>query len=145
VFGHRKKVAAPTGPEVVSVDARLEDDIQAVEEAVRRCLDSPGEAARQQLSAALQVLDDQVDRSDAYDGSIVDSPMFGTSTKYSVIGETSAEPLAEYIPGSVLQSQMALVKAAKQWIDTPSSDALAALRTASAALPPPQPVEPHEA
>ena len=133
MFGRRKKGSA-ADQAAVAVDADLERDIGAVETAVEACLADPSNAAKGGLLAALERLDRQIDRSDAYDGSIAGSGIFGYSTKFSVIGETGNNSMAEEVPSTVLRSQVALVKAAKDWVRGPKADTMAALRTSMTAL-----------
>jgi hypothetical protein len=116
------------------VEVHLEWDIDSVERAVAAFLDTASDGARQSLVTAIDRLDSQVDLSDRYSESIVDSPIFGYATKGDVLGETSSNPLAEEVPGAVLRAQVALVRAAKSAVRNQGPHSLADLRTASASL-----------
>lgn len=118
----------------VAVDVTLEDDLDAVRQCIETYLRSPTAELRQQLLTVLERLDDQIDCSDAYEGSIGGSAAFGYSSKGSVIGETSSASPAEEIPGPVLQAQTVLIKAAKQEVRGPTPEALAQLRAANDAF-----------
>ena len=89
---------------------------------------------RNQLLVALEALDEQINQSDAYESSVVGSGALGFSAKGSVVGETSASPLAEEIPEAELQAQTMLIRAAKLEVTSPSDDHLAALREAERTL-----------
>ena len=79
-------------------------------------------------------LDEQIDRSDAYESSVIGSGALGYSAKGSVIGETSSASPAEDIPEAVLRDQMVLVRAAKREVMAPTPDTLADLCAAIQAL-----------
>jgi hypothetical protein len=120
--------------EDVAVDATLELDLASVEQWIETYLKDPSVALRQKLLASLEQLDQQIDRSDAYESSGIGSAAFGFSAKGTVIGETSSASAAEEIPGSILRAQTILVKAAKQEVAAPTPETLADLRAASTAL-----------
>ncbi len=120
--------------EEVSVDANLELDLGTVEQSIEAYLKDPSVDLRNELLAVLQRLDQQIDRSDTYESSIIGSAAFGYSTKGSVIGETSSASPAEDIPESVLRAQTVLIKAAKREVTAPTRDTLADLRAADQAL-----------
>lgn len=132
VFGHHKQPEPPATQEV-EVDTTLEFDLGTVEQAIGSYLEQPTPDRRRSMLDELEKLDAQIDRSDAYDNSIVDSAVFGITTKFSVVGETSGSPIAEEIEGVELRAQMTLVKAAKDEVRGPTADTLTALRTAWAA------------
>jgi hypothetical protein len=118
----------------IAVDVTLEDDLNTVEQWIETYIQNPSTEKRKQLLAALEGLDDQIDRSDTYEGRIGGSPAFGYAAKGSVIGETSSASPAEQIPGSVLRAQTVLIRAAKQEVTAPTPDTFAELRAANAAL-----------
>jgi hypothetical protein len=120
--------------EEVSVDATLESDLVSVEQWIDAYLKDPSVALRKKLLDVLKRLDDQIDRSDAYQNSVIGSAAFGYSSKGSVIGETSNASSAEDISESLLRAQTILVKAAKREVTTPTPETLADLRTARNAL-----------
>jgi hypothetical protein len=120
--------------ENVSVDAILELDLGTVEQSVEAYLEDPSLALRHELLAALERLDQHIDRSDAYESSVIGSAALGYSAKGSVIGETSTSSPAEDIPEAVLRAQTALIKAAKREVTGPTSDTFADLRAANQAL-----------
>jgi len=116
--------------EEVSVDATLELDLGTVEQSIEAYLKDPSVGSRNDLLTALERLDQQIDRSDAYESSIIGSAAFGFSTKGSVIGETSNASPAEDIPESVLRAQTVLIKAARREVMAPTPDTFADLRAA---------------
>ncbi len=133
MFGRHRRQGDPPNAEA-EVEVHLEWDIEAVEQAVAKFLEVGGDASRQALLEALETLDSQIDRSDTYEDSIVDSPVFGIASKGSVLGETSSHPLSEEVPDRVVRAQVDLVRAAKDVIRDPSPATLEALRTANASL-----------
>jgi hypothetical protein len=133
MFGRQRHGEDPPNAEA-EVEVHLETDIDAVQQAVATFLQVGGEGSRQALLATLETLDNQIDRSDAYEASIVGSPVFGGASKGSVLGETSTYPLAEEVPDRVVRSQVALVRAAKNVIRDPSPHTLHELRSASDSL-----------
>jgi hypothetical protein len=118
----------------VAVDANLELALGAVEEVVDAYLQDPSPAWRTQLLTALESLDQRIDSSDAYEGSTIGSAAFGSSTKGSVIGETSNASAAGEIPGAELQAQTVLIKAAKDEVRAPTAETLRQLRAAQHTL-----------
>ena len=120
--------------EEVSVDATLELDFGTVEQSIETYLRDPSVDSRNELLTVLERLDQQIERSDAYESSIIGSAAFGYSDKGSVIGETSRASPAEDIPESVLRAQTVLVKAAKREVMAPTPDTLADLCAAIQAL-----------
>jgi hypothetical protein len=132
MFGHHKQQGPPAAQEV-EVDTTLELDLATVEQAIGSYLGQPTPDRRRSMVIELEKLDAQIDRSDTYENSIVDSAVFGITTKYSVVGETSSPPIADEVAGVELGAQMTLVKAAKDEARGPTPDTLAALRTAWAA------------
>lgn len=118
----------------VVVDAALELDLGTVEASIEAYLENPSATLRNELLAALENLDQQIDRSDAYGSSVVGSAAFGLSTKGSVIGETSSTSAAEEIPGAELRAQTVLIKAAKREVSSPTPQTLTELRVANQAL-----------
>lgn len=132
MFGREKHRSQSV--EQVAVDATLELDLGAVEEAVVAYLKNPSVNLRQELLAVLQRLDQQIDLSDDYESRITGSAAFGFSSKGSVIGETSSASAAEEVPEAVLRAQTVLIKAAKSEVTAPSPGTLAALRAANQAL-----------
>jgi hypothetical protein len=133
VFGHREKHPR-TEEQALSVDVELEHDIGGVEHAIGTYLRSPSDSLRDDLLAALQRLDDQIDFSDAFDRNVTGSGAFGFATTFSVVGETSSNPMAGEVPGTEFRAQAALVKAAKKEVAAPTPDTLAGLRAAGVAL-----------
>jgi len=120
--------------EKISVDATLELDLGAVEQSIEAYLNDPSEELRTQLLAVRERLDQHLDRSDAYERSVIGSGAIGYSSKGSVIGETSSFSPAEDIPASVLRAQTVLIKAAKQEVTAPTPDTFADLCTANQEL-----------
>ena len=120
--------------EEVSVDATLELGLGTVEQSIEAYLKDPSVDLRNELLAALERLDQQIERNDAYGSSIIGSAAFGYSDKGAVIGETSSVSPAEDIPESVLRAQTVLIKAAKREVITPTPDTFADLRAANQAL-----------
>lgn len=122
------------GGDEVAVAATLELDLGAAEESVAAYLSDPTPALRNQLLAALETLDQRIDQSDTYEGSVIGSAAVGASTKGSVIGETSSASAAEEIPSAELRAQAILIKAAKHEVAGPTPETLSELRAAGAAL-----------
>ena len=122
------------GDEEVAVDATLELELGDVETTIEAYLGDPSANLRSELLAVLERLDQRIDQSDAYEGSVIGSGAIGLATKGSVIGETSSASAAEEIPGEELQAQTVLIKAAKQEVRAPTPATLAELRVASQAL-----------
>ena len=120
--------------EDVSVDATLELELGTVERSIEAYLKDPSVGLRNELLAVLERLDQHIDRSDAYESSIIGSAAFGLSAKGSVIGETSSASPAEDIPESLLRAQTVLIKAAKREVMAPTPDTFADLRAANRAL-----------
>jgi len=118
----------------VSVDATLELDLGTVEQSIEAYLKDPSVELRNELLAVLEHLDQHIDRSDAYESSVIGSAAIGYSSKGSVIGETSSFSPAEDIPASVLRAQTVLIKAAKQEVTAPTPDTFADLCTANQEL-----------
>jgi hypothetical protein len=118
----------------VAVDTTLERDLGVVEDSVESYLRNQSATSRQQLLTALASLDQQIDRSDAYEGSVIGSGAVGSSTKGSIIGETSSFSAAQEIPEAELRAQMGLVKAAKDEVTAPTSETLTELRAAREVL-----------
>jgi hypothetical protein len=133
MFGHHEKRTGGEG-ERMQVDAALESDLAEVEQSVADYLKDPNGATRQPLLAALERLDDQTGRSDAYEGSVIGSGAVGYSSKGQVFGETGIDSVVDEIPSSELQAQVALVTAAKDEVRRSTTHTLAALRSASDAL-----------
>jgi hypothetical protein len=143
MFGRHKNQSQDQ--EGVAVDATLELDLSTVEQAIDVYLNDPSTNLRDELLAALQRLDQQIDLSDDYESRVTGSAAFGYSAKGSVLGETSSASVVDEVPGPELRAQTVLIKAAKREVSTPSPDSLADLRAASQALaavrskqPPPQ-------
>ena len=132
MFRRDKKQPGPD--EEVAVDLTLEMDLDAVQQWIETYLQHPTAAMRNQLLSVLEQLDVQIDRSDAYEGSISGSAAFGYSPKGSVIGETSSASTAEQIPGPVLLAQTVLIKAAKREVTKPTPQTLSELWAANLAL-----------
>ncbi len=118
----------------VSVDATLELELDTVEQSTEAYLKDPSVDLRNELLTVLGRLDQQIERSDAYEGSIIGSAALGLSAKGSVIGETSSASPAEDIPESILRAQTVLIRAAKREVVAPAADTLADLRAANQAL-----------
>jgi hypothetical protein len=115
----------------MAVDVRLEDSIRGIEGLVGGYLRSPqDEPTRQALLAELEKLDDQTARADAY------NDLRAVAVRYQVprselIGATSGTSTGEDVPGAEFKAQVALVKAAKEAIRNPTTEARSALRRAS--------------
>lgn len=133
MFGHRKDQAG-RDPGQIRVELALEEDLAGVAQSVARYLEDPSEAARQSLLAALEELDDQAGRSDAYEGSVIGSGAVGYAARGEVLGETSVDPVVDEVPSAELHAQVALVAAAKDEIRRPTPATLATLRAASETL-----------
>ena len=118
----------------VSVDATLELELDTVEQSIEAYLKDPSVDLRNELLTALGRLDQQIDRSDAYEGSIIGSAALGFSAKGSVIGETSSASPAEDIPESLLRAQTVLIRVARREVTASTPDTFAALRDANQAL-----------
>ncbi len=118
----------------LAVDATLESDLVGVEALIEAYLKDPSVGPRTQLLAALEHLDQHIDASDRYEGSIARSGAWGYASKGSVIGETSDTPIVEEVPGGEFQAQTVLIKAAKREVSTPSAASLAELRAANEGL-----------
>jgi hypothetical protein len=132
VFGRHKGQA--DGEEDVAVDATLEGDIVQIEWSIAEYLERPTDASRQSLFVVLKRLDDQTDRGDAYDDSVIGSGALGYASKGEVLGETSIDPVVDEVPAAELKAQVALVKAAKNEVRGPSPETFASLWSANAAL-----------
>ena len=111
------------------MDATLELDLARVQAAVDEYLSTPREVQRAALTAELTTLDDQLSKSDAYEGSL--SGIFGFGSKGSVIGETTELPFVEEVATAEFHAQVELVRAAKLEIEAPTSTTMDALRAAS--------------
>ena len=118
----------------IPVDATLEGDIEAVEQAVADYLGGPTDASRARLLAALERLDDRTEQSDGYENSVIGSGAIGFAAKGGVLGETSADPVVEQVAPDELQAQVALVRAAKDEIRGASPAHFASLQAAHTAL-----------
>jgi len=130
MFGHRAK-KQPDHELEIDVDLSLERDISAVEQAVDNYLQNPNESLRGELLAALEALDGQLAEGDAYQARLR-YPVGGADS--TVVGATSASPLAKELPATEFQAQVALVKAAKNAVTRLTPDTLADLHAASDAL-----------
>jgi len=132
-FGRHADHGEPVDQDL-DVDVHLEQDITAVQQAADAYVVDPSEPQRQELLAALGSLDQQTAASDAYAAGIVDSGVFGFTSKGTVLGETGPNPVAEVVPAPVLRAQIELVQAAKSAVTTPGPSGCDALRAASSAL-----------
>jgi hypothetical protein len=131
VFGRHKKQGED---ERIQVDAALESNVARVEESVAVYLKDPTDAGREALLAALETLDAQTDRSDAYESSVIGSGAVGYGSKGEVFGETGIDSVVDEIPSAELNAQVALVQAAKDEVRGPTPATYAALQSANAAL-----------
>lgn len=122
------------GDREVAVDATLEVDLRATEEAIDAYLRDPSPSRRNVLLAALEELDQQIDLSDGYESRVTGSAAVGFGSKGSVIGETSGASPAEEIPEAEFVAQTVLIKAAKGEITAPTPETRTDLRAAVAAL-----------
>ncbi len=118
----------------LEVEVTLEDDIELVEQAVVSYLEHQDSERLSQLRAALERLDAQTDRSDAWTMEMARQLRWATMSTQSVIGQTSVIPHAEEIPSSELKSQVTLVKAAKEVVRHPNLQTVGALTAAQSAL-----------
>lgn len=138
LFHHRHRDADSEDPDrheqQVEVDVTLEDDIALVEGAVAAYLDRQDEDRLARVRSALERLEAQTDRSDAWTMEMARQVRWATISTQSVIGQTSLIPHAEEIPSSELQSQVTLVKAAKELVRQPDTETVAALTKAHTAL-----------
>jgi hypothetical protein len=117
-----------------AVDATLEHALNGIELAIGAYLEDSGDAERDSLVAAIGVLDDLAAQSDAYENSLVNSPILGFSGKGSVLGETSGHPFVEMVPNSELAAQVDVVKAAKAEVVGRTLTTFEALRAAVTSL-----------
>ena len=115
----RRKNHESEGDREVAVDATLEADLGAAEGAIEAYLEDPSVTRRAALLAALQLLDQQIELSDDYEGRITGSAGLGYGSKGSVIGETSGASAAEEVPEAELVAQTVLIKAAKREVTAP--------------------------
>jgi hypothetical protein len=133
MFGRHKKEKGDEEMQI-PVDATLEDDIARVERTSVDYLAGQTPDARQALLAALEKLDDQTQQSDEYGRSVIGSAALGYGSKGEVLGETGIDSVVNEVPSDELNAQFALVKAAKDEVRDPTSETLASLRSAVAAL-----------
>jgi hypothetical protein len=129
---HKKQTGGDE--ERIQVDATLEGDVAQVAESVAEYLHDPTDATRRSLVAALEKLEDQTDRSDAYKESVIGSGALGYASKGEVFGETGIDSVVDDVSSAQLNAQLALVKAAKIEVRQPTPDTFAALQSASATL-----------
>jgi len=122
------------GDREVAVDATLEADLGAAEEAIDAYLKDPSPQRRDALVDALQLLDQQIALSDDYESRIAGSAAFGYASKGSVIGETSHASAAQEVPEAELVAQTVLIKAAKREVTAPTPETLVDLRAARQVL-----------
>ena len=118
----------------VEVDITLEDDIALVESVVAAYLEHQDDEHLAELRRALEELDAQTDRSDAWS---IESARHWNLDRMSLqeaIGQTGPVPHAEVMPASELQGQVTLVKAAKEVVRHPGIQTVATLASARAAL-----------
>jgi hypothetical protein len=111
-----------------AVDATLEQVLNGLEDA------ASDDEQRDALLAAISRLDDLTARSDAYENSLVNSPILGFSGKGSVLGETSGHPFVELVSNSEFEAQVNLVRAAKNEVMSRTLTSLEALQTAANSL-----------
>jgi hypothetical protein len=130
----RRKNHESEGNREVTVDATLEADLGVAEGAIEAYLEDRSVTRRDALLAALQLLDQQIELSDDYEGRIAGSAAFGYASKGSVIGETSSASAAEEVPEAELVAQTVLITAAKREVAAPTPETLVDLRAASQAL-----------
>jgi hypothetical protein len=133
MFGHGSKYRHAE-ERSLAVDTTLEGDLTDVEQSIQSFLANPTENRRKELRTVLEQLDDQTDSSDYFSENVIGSGALGYATKFSVIGETSPNPIAEDVPATVFQAQIALVKAAKDAVVEQTESRLIALRKANEAL-----------
>ncbi len=117
----------------IEVDARLELDISAVEQAVGAYLDDPSATHRRHLLTELERLDEQIEQGDDY----TNMPLAAGALGYlpnPAIGATSANSPAETLPDDIFRAQIDLVNAAKNEVRGPTADTQRALRRTAAAL-----------
>ncbi len=130
----RREYQQSEGDREVAVDATLEADLGVAEGAIEAYLKDPSAIRRAALLTALQVLDQQIELSDDYEGRIAGSAALGYASKGSVIGETSGASAAEEVRRAELVAQTVLIKAAKREVTAPTPETLVDLRAASQAL-----------
>ena len=132
MFGHRPKGQPDHEQEIeVDVDLTLERDISTVVQAVDAYLQNTNEGLRKDLLTALEHLDDQTDRADAYQGR---PQLYPADSGSAVVGATSDNSMPEELPSTEFQAQVALVRAAKNAVTRLTPDTLADLRAANDAL-----------
>jgi hypothetical protein len=133
MFGPRDRESEEPDKKV-AVDATLEIDIAHVEAAIDAYVSNPTESARQALKATLERLDTTIDRSDEFHRRRAATNYHYTASLFSVLGETSATPLVDEVPGPELRAQIDLVKAAKECVREATPMTLADLEAACGQL-----------
>jgi hypothetical protein len=84
--------------------------------------------------ASLGRLDEQIERSEAFDTNRSGAFTFGSAPSLAIVGDATDNPIVEQVVAAEFQAQVTLVRAAKDEVRDPSPGALEALRSASAAL-----------
>jgi len=133
MFGRHDK-QSPREQHELEVDAMLERDILAVKAAVDTYLDSPGPDCRRDLVAALRRLDHQIALGDAYHNRFVGVSNVGLLPRSSAVGATSNHSVSQEVRSSEFRAQVAMVRAAKSVVASPSPGSLASLHEAREAL-----------
>ncbi len=120
---------------VTLVDAELEEKIDAACLAVQRYLGAPAATARRDLLEALETLDEQLARGDAYRSRPGGWRMFGSGGgDNGAVGATASASAVTEVPRGVFQAQVELVRAAKDEVRASTPATAAALAAAAAAL-----------
>jgi hypothetical protein len=120
--------------EELTVDATFEEDLLEIEASVVAYLERPDDDARAALVASLGRLDEQIERSEAFDTNRSGAFTFGSAPSLAIVGDATDNPIVEQVVAAEFQAQVTLVRAAKDEVRDPSPRALEALRSASAAL-----------
>lgn len=118
----------------VPVDATLQRDLRLVESAVDAYVEQQSAERLRELEDALARLDARTADSDAWIAGVTNTASWGIDPKGTVIGETGNAPIVEDVPGSVLNAQIELVKAAKEMVRDATPKSLGVLIEARAAL-----------
>jgi hypothetical protein len=133
MFGDRSR-NRHIGERPLAVDATLERALTAVEQSIKPFLLDPAGGPREALVTALHQLDCQTYASDAFSENVIGSGAVGEVNKFSIIGEASANPIAEEVETAVFQAQIALVRAAKDAAVEQTPETISELRRVNATL-----------
>jgi hypothetical protein len=133
MFAQDRNKLDPLREEAVEVDAQLEWDISAVEQAARRYLESPSAPLRQDMLVELEELDSQIARGDSYASQPLNHGALGYESN-PAIGATGDHSPAEELTDAVFRAQVEVVKAAKDDVRGSTGQTVDALHDAITAL-----------